>query len=160
MKGPGERMSEPTGRGGRTPKLTQERLEQIALALLQGNFRNVAAKAAGITPRTLRRWMKLGAQYPDGIYGALRHRVLEAESGAERMATRAILLAGHTEDVKHLEWWLERKYPERWGKYRGELRQLQKEVEELRKLVADLGQERRVALQPADDVVDTNREKP
>ena len=116
-------------------KLTPEVIAGFRQIILEGNFRAVAAKRLGIGQRTFHRWMALGKKYPDGVYGRLRQAVLEAEAAAERLAVRGVLLAGHTEDARHLEWWLERKYPERWGRGRGELVALTREVAELRKMI-------------------------
>jgi hypothetical protein len=118
-------------------KLTEAVIQGVRRIILEGNFRSVAAKRMRVGLRTFDRWMALGRRYPEGIYGRLRQAVLEAEAAAERLAVRGVLLAGHTEDARHLEWWLERKHPERWGRYRGELADLKKDVAELRKLIGE-----------------------
>lgn len=40
---------------------------------------------------------------------------MEAEKTAEIKAVERIIAAG-ARDPKHLEWWLERKFPDRWGR--------------------------------------------
>jgi hypothetical protein len=118
-------------------KLNDDLIKAFRRVLFEGNFREVACKRLRIGRSTFHRWMDLGKRYPSGIYGRLRDTVLEAEASAERLALRTILAAGHTEDPKHLQWWLERKYPQRWARYRGELRTLQKEVAEIRKMLGE-----------------------
>jgi hypothetical protein len=124
-------------KGGRPTKLTPEITLNIAMSILEGNFRNVAAKRHGVGLRTLTRWLNLGKEYPDGVYGEFWRTIVEAEAEAELSCVAAIVRAGKTEDPKHLQWWLERKFPERWGRYRGELAELKKELAELRKLLED-----------------------
>jgi hypothetical protein len=111
------------------------------MLISQGNFREVACKRLRIGKRTFVRWMSLGIQYPNGLYGVLRRAVLEAESAAEAMAVSAVLAEGHLGDVRHLQWWLERKHPQRWGRYRGELEDVKKEVAELRKIIDEKKEE-------------------
>lgn len=123
---------------GRPPKLTDELAMSICEAILDGMFRYTAAKRFRVSANTVRRWMKAGNEFPDGIYGTFRSLVLECEAEAERKAVKAILKAGHDEDPKHLEWWLERKFPQRWSRYRGELRELKRELEELRKAIGEI----------------------
>jgi hypothetical protein len=72
-----------------------------------GNFRETAARYAGVPPETLSRWLARDGQF--------RQAVLEAEQAAEILAVAYIRKAGET-DPKHFEWWLERKFPERWGR--------------------------------------------
>ncbi|VTS00782.1 Marine sediment metagenome DNA, contig: S01H1_L02418 OS=marine sediment metagenome GN=S01H1_08263 PE=4 SV=1 [Gemmata massiliana] len=115
-------------------KLTPELTEAIAAIILSGNFRYVACKRVGIGQRTFKRWMALGKKYPSGIYGGFRRVVVAAETEAETRAVAAIIRAGQ-EDAKHLEWWLERKFPQRWGRGRGELLELKREIAELRKQI-------------------------
>ena len=117
-------------------KLTDRLIVAVVELLLAGNFRQVAAQRVGVGQRTFWRWMALGKRYPKGIYGRLRQAVLRAEAEAESRAIRAVLDAGTTVDAIHLEWFLERKFPERWGRYRGELVELRKRVQDLEREVA------------------------
>lgn len=116
-------------------KLTEAKIEAVAAIILQGNFRQTAAKLVGVDPATLSRWMKLGRRYPDGLYGKLNQVVLRAEAAAEGRAVDAIMAAGRAGEVKYLCWWLERKFPQRWGRHRGELYELRRQVRELERLV-------------------------
>lgn len=122
---------------GRPTKLTDEVAIGICQAILDGLFRNQAAKIFRVCPRTLKRWLANGKRHPEGVYGTFRHLLLECEGQCERKAVAAIMRAGFDDDAKHLEWWLERKYPQRWSRYRGELADLKREMAELRKLLTD-----------------------
>jgi hypothetical protein len=123
----------------RPNKFTPEVRTKILLALTQGSFRDVAARSANIGPRTLNRWLNLGRQYPDGEYGKFQQAVQRIEATVETLAVERIFKAGMTEDAKLLCWYLERRWPQRWGRFRGELVELKREINELRKLVQDQG---------------------
>lgn len=124
-----------TPRRGRTPKLTDELALALAQSILDGNFRYVAAQQHSVGKRTFQRWMKTGRDFPEGLYGTFRRLVIESEAEAERMAVRAIYRAGKEDDPKYLAWWLERKFPQRWGKYRGELGEMKRRIRELEELL-------------------------
>lgn len=128
-------------RGGQPTRLTPQLQEAIIVMLKRGNYRMVACEAVGIGYNTFKRWMKTGEQIPDGLYGQFRAAVVQAERDAESEAVAWILAAGRG-DPKHLQWFLERKYPQRWGKYRGELGEAKRRIAELeRQLNEILGHE-------------------
>lgn len=96
---------------GRPTKLTPECQQKVVDAIRGGNYREVAAEWAGIAPETLTRWMSRKGHPYEGF----RQAVLEAEKAAEiRMV--ALVMKAAAEDPKHAEWWLERKFHERWGR--------------------------------------------
>lgn len=95
----------------RPSKLTPELQERILQAIRGGNFREVAAQWAGIAPETLSRWLAR----PESRFVTFRQAVLEAEQQAEIRAVALILKAAET-DPRNAQWWLERKFPERWGR--------------------------------------------
>lgn len=134
----GDTKPPPNPDDGKPPdprKLTDALIEGFVRLLLAGNFRQVAAKRLGVHITTLRRWMRLGRRYPDGIYARLRSAVLAAEAEFEASAVAQIRVAG-ADDPAHLEWLLERKFPMRWGRFRGELGLLKKRLAELEKALA------------------------
>ena len=124
-----------TPRRGRPPKLTEDLALGIAQCILDGNFRYVAARRFLIGKRTFQTWMKLGRDYPDGLYGTFRRLVLESEAEAERLAVLSVYRVGREDDPKYLTWWLERKFPQRWGRFRGELGELKRKIAELEALL-------------------------
>lgn len=92
---------------GRPTKFTPETRQKVLTAIKAGNFREVAAGYAGISPATLRSWL---ARDPEFLAA-----VTQAEQEAEiRMV--AIVAAAAAKDAKHAEWWLERKVHHRWGR--------------------------------------------
>ena len=101
--------------GESTCKLTQEVEDRILAALRAGNFRDPASRAAGITRRTLVRWLAAGRDHPRSRFGRFRRAVLEAEKDAEANALNVIIGAG-PEDWKAAAWFLERRFPHRWAR--------------------------------------------
>jgi hypothetical protein len=119
----------------RSPKLTDAMILGIMQVILDGNYRCVAAQRFNVLPERLRKWIALGDKYPDGIYGRLRWAVLEAEAEAEAASVKAIK---SDPDPKSQQWWLERKFNDRWGKNTFEMRMLKKEIAELKKMFTDV----------------------
>jgi hypothetical protein len=62
---------------------------------------------------TLRRWMAF-ADNGDDKYAAFAARVREAEANIEQVTVRKIHEHGD-KDWRALAWWLERRWPDRWG---------------------------------------------
>jgi hypothetical protein len=125
-------MEASRARGGRPTVLTPEIQDLLCQAIRDGNYREVAAEWVGVSTRTLSRWMTDGKRKPDTVYGRFRRAVLEAERCAEMKMVEAVMRAAAS-DPKHAQWWLERKFPERWAANRIELRELKGRVEELEK---------------------------
>jgi hypothetical protein len=95
--------------------MTSESVDKLCQALMAGNFRSVACEWAGISFRAMRDWMQRGKQQKKGKFRDFRRRVLEAEKQAEIRVVGLVMKAA-AEDPKHGQWWLERKFPERWGR--------------------------------------------
>lgn len=100
---------------GRPTKLTDEVRETILRVIAMGNYRCVAARAAGIAPTTLDHWIMRGKREPGTIYADFLQAICVAEAAVEAGCVGVILKAG-LEDAKHVEWYLERKYPKRWAR--------------------------------------------
>lgn len=118
------------GAAGAPTKYDQELATRILRYIAAGNYLETAAGAAGISPVTLRTWLKNGARYqqgtgPDGTGKRNpKHKqfadFLTAYETAEKEAEAAALLniarAGR-DDWRADAWRLERRHPERWGKW-------------------------------------------
>lgn len=78
---------------GRPSKLTPDVQERILHALKLGASRPDAALFAGIGERTLREWMRLGAEEPEGPFRELRAKVLEAETHVKVTLVGCVLKA-------------------------------------------------------------------
>lgn len=100
-------------------KLTPDRAARIIQAVKAGNFLNVAAKFANIGERTLSRWLSKGRDHQDTgrttIYSTFLRDVDAAECAAEVFAVAQIRQAA-AENWTAAAWYLERKYPDRWGR--------------------------------------------
>jgi len=106
-------MSEPAPTG-RPSKFTPE-VQARAIALVgQGNFLTVAARASGISYKTLKGWMKRGrSEAPaDAEYRAFRELVLHARAAAE---SESLAKVRDSDDWRAAAWFLERSLRERWG---------------------------------------------
>ena len=110
------------------PKVCDDVVAWLAL----GNFREAACKRAGITDRTLRRWLEKGRQEleaaeadvgPDddldasklGPYARFLRRVEETEANVENGLVQSLVFdpEARPEDKR---WFLERRHPKRYGK--------------------------------------------
>ena len=125
----------PTG-PGRPTALTADLRELICTAIREGNYREVAAEFAGVPKRTFRHWLARGRREPETVYGQLLHAVIEAERAAEIKMLEHVFRAAAS-DPKHAQWFLERKFPERWGSQRAEIALLKRQLAELQKKVPD-----------------------
>lgn len=104
---------------GRPYKLTEARTKRVAEALASGCYREVAARAAGLSHSSFYSYMEKGeADELEGretIFSRFRNAVLEAEAKAETEAV-SIIRAAAPETWQAAAWLLERKHPDRWGR--------------------------------------------
>lgn len=100
---------------GRPTKLTLEVQEKICDAIKGGNHQVVAAAYAGIGESTYYAWLERGVKNKSGEYVEFVEAVKKAQADAE---TRNVLLiqTAAKETWTAAAWWLERKYPDRWGR--------------------------------------------
>lgn len=98
------------------PKLTPELMERITVLLRRGLYRETACATVGISSRTLRLWLRRGAE--GGPHSARYRRFAEAiekaEAEAEGIAAAAIMKAG-MDDWRALAWILERRGRQRYS---------------------------------------------
>jgi hypothetical protein len=93
-----------------------EKAYRLFNALLDGNYRETAAKMAGITNRAIQIWMQR-ADEGDPRYDAFANVVRAAEALAESNAVRNVRAAGKDARFWAAEMtWLERRYPDKWGR--------------------------------------------
>ena len=93
-------------------KLTETTHATIRTALEAGNTRAAAALAAGITPETLRLWMRKGEKKKAGRHRTLARTVEQAEAHAETEAVAEIRAAWQRGEWRAAAWWLEQRKPE------------------------------------------------
>ena len=92
----------------RPTKYTRERYDAIVQAIELGCTREQAATAAGIGERTLYDWLHAKPQLSQALEKA------EAAGVASRL--ERINAAGRSGAWQADAWWLERRYPEQWGR--------------------------------------------
>lgn len=95
-------------------KFNDERTQQILADLSDGQTRACAAARAGITDRTMQNWMARGRRGEEP-FASFVSSVKKAERDAEALAVGEIRKAGKKNWTAYA-WWLERKFPESWGK--------------------------------------------
>ena len=101
---------------GRPTKLTPQVQARIVQAIVGGNDITVAAAYAGIHKAQFYRWLEKGEQQQQGIYRAFRDAIQKAQADAEARNVALIAKAAQDGTWTAAAWWLERKYPERWGR--------------------------------------------
>jgi hypothetical protein len=93
-----------------------EKIGQLVDRLIEGNYRDTAATLAGITSRSVRSWMK-EAEAGDPRYETVAAVIRIAESLAEASAVQSVRAAGKLPQFWAARMtWLERKFPDRWGR--------------------------------------------
>jgi transposase len=110
---------------GRDTKYDAERAGIILRVIARGNTRANAAGQAGICERTLRSWVARGNR-GEAPFAAFAAALKKAERKAEGRMVGVIRRAAPT-TWQAAAWWLERKFPEAWGK----------DTEILREMLAD-----------------------
>lgn len=102
--------------GGRPTKLTPQLHLEIVKFIEAGNYIETAAAVAGVSPSTLRHWIRRGARQRDGPYRLFSEAVKRAEARAEASALVRIRQAGEKNWTAEA-WYLERKFPHKWGRW-------------------------------------------
>jgi hypothetical protein len=103
-------------RPGRPSKLTPEITYRIAELIRAGNYREVAARAAGIGTTTFYRWLDEGARQNRGQFREFWDAIKRAEAEAECKSVAVIDAAAQGGTWHAAAWRLERMFPDRWGR--------------------------------------------
>lgn len=99
----------------RPSKLTPEVQQRIVQALTAGNTRETVARYAGIDPASFYGWLKRGEAAGSGPYFEFFNAVKKAESDATVHAV-AIIHQAMPKNWQAAAWFLERRYPDDWGR--------------------------------------------
>jgi hypothetical protein len=100
---------------GRRTKLTPKVQEKIVSAIRAGNYAHVAAGYAGIGERTFYSWLQSGRENKSDLYQQFLQAVKDAEREAEVRAV-AMVQKHMADNWQAAMTYLERKFPERWGR--------------------------------------------
>src|SRR5262249_54121524 len=120
---------------GRPTLLTPEVQRHVCDAIAAGNTRHDAAEYAGVGESTLRSWLARGRRQRRGKYRTFLAAVKKAEADAV-VRNVAIIQKAATKTWQAAAWWLERKRGEDWSQTKDLVRQLAREVQELKKLAS------------------------
>ncbi|HEX5136959.1 MAG TPA: hypothetical protein VFY93_08310 [Planctomycetota bacterium] len=100
---------------GRPSKLDPATTEKVVQAIIAGCSRADAARYAGVTDRTLQRWIERGRAEKEGPFAGFVGAILDAEAKASVLANGCIARAIRDGDWKAAAWFLERRFPERYA---------------------------------------------
>jgi hypothetical protein len=95
----------------RPTRFTAERRERFLLALTAGSFPEPAARLAGWSPASMYRYLRLTTS----AAVAFRHEVLRVETEVELRLVGTLTQAAYR-DPRLAMAFLERRFPERWGR--------------------------------------------
>ena len=106
-------------RSGRPTRLTPEVQQKLIQAIATGNTRRTAAAYAGVSITTLEEWLARGKgtapRAQTKIYADFADAVEKAE--ADAVATSVALIRQASQrNWTAAAWWLERRYPQEWGR--------------------------------------------
>ena len=97
-------------------KLTDDLINEIAALIREGNYIETTCRAVGISSQTYRTWKKRGEAATSGIYRRFFEAIDQSEAKAESRYLGVIKDAANSKTWQAAAWYLERKYPERWGR--------------------------------------------
>lgn len=95
-------------------RLTDDVYNTIVEYVSAGNYLETAAAAAGVDIRTVRRWIRDGAD-PESEYAVFRREVLRSEAEAEHKLVSFLQDCAAAGDPRPAQWWLERRHPAKWS---------------------------------------------
>lgn len=101
---------------GRKSKLTPDLMTEFVKLLSEGNYIDTVCHAVGISPPTYYNWRSRGQAVSSGIYREFYERTEQATAKAEGAYLGVIKDAAKSGTWQAAAWYLERRYPERWGR--------------------------------------------
>lgn len=113
---------------GRPSKLTPEVQERICQAIRAGNYYEAACAYAGIDYSTFRRWIIKGEKAKSGRYHNFCEAIKRAEHEAE-VRLVAMWQKHMPENWQAIATFLERRYPDRWGRRMDVKQDIKQEVQ-------------------------------
>ena len=126
---------------GRRSKLTPERQRLICKALREGHFIETACQLGGIDKSTFFRWVEQGERQPSGEKSEFCDAVKKAMADAERKAVDQVHKAARDGTWQAAAWFLERRYPGRWGRRVTVSDTTERQLDQLQAKLRDMGGE-------------------
>ncbi len=99
----------------RPTKLTPDVRDRIATMIQAGAYAEQAARAAGISSSTYYSWLERG-EGGERPFSEFSEAVKTAEAVAEQERVERIQYAAADGTWQAAAWWLERRFPGRWGR--------------------------------------------
>lgn len=100
---------------GRKLKLTRKLIDEAESLVKAGNYYSTVFQYLGIAETTWYRWLDEGKTESSGLKKEFRERIKSAESHGEIRNVQIIQKAA-SKSWQASAWYLERKFPERWGR--------------------------------------------
>lgn len=100
----------------RATKLTPQVIADAEKYLKAGNYAITVISLLSISEKSWYRWLERGEREKTGVYRDFYEAVKRGESVAEGGAVSEILRAGKEGNWQAFAWFLERKFPKRWGR--------------------------------------------
>jgi len=97
-------------------KLNEQLLETVKKWITEGNYVTTACQSVGISKATFYNWMGKGEKATGGLFRKFYEAVQEATAKAEQKYVGVITDAANKGTWYAAAWWLERRYPDRWGR--------------------------------------------
>lgn len=136
---------------GRPTKLNATITAAVVQAISTGNTRDTAAAYAGIRRTTLYEWLARGRAATEGVYRDFADAVEKAEADAVVISV-ALIRSAAQKNWQAAAWWLERRYPDEWGRKDRLALETVKRTE-AEKMARDLGIEVEEVMVAIDDIL-------
>jgi hypothetical protein len=91
-------------------------INEIAQLIREGNYIETTCRVVGISSQSYRTWKKRGAESRSGIYRRFYEAIDQSEAKAESTYLGIIKDAANGKTWQAAAWYLERRYPDRWGR--------------------------------------------
>ncbi len=117
---------------GRPTALTSDASQKILTALAAGNYLETAANFAGVTPQSVRGWIRRGKKEGKGWYHEFFSAVQKAIAEAELRDLETIRTASALQ-WQASAWRLERRFRERWSRDADVIRVILAELADIKK---------------------------
>lgn len=121
-------------RVGRPSKLTADTQNELVKLIKAGNYLETAAAYVGLHPDTVREWLRRGRREAKGKHREFSVVIQRAEAFAESSALLRIRAAGQM-SWQAEAWYLERKFPAKWGRWERVTHDTATDVDELKDLL-------------------------
>ena len=99
---------------GRKLKLTRELIQRAAELVREGNYQKHVAQALGIDKSTWFKWLQEGERGETRLKREFFDAIKKAE--AEAIIRNNARIQSAARGWQASAWWLERRYPEEWGR--------------------------------------------